>query len=157
MAKYYINQKFSLRDRFAVLDENLDDIFLAEGTFFSLGKQIRLTTLDGQELLYIKEKIWTFLAQFEFYIGNQLVCEMKQDFAFFRKKYTVITPQWTIEGDVWSFNYEIREGSELIATIRKEWFSFMDAYEIDVFVEEYTELVLGMVIAIDADLSDDGD
>lgn len=28
----------------------------------------------------------------------------------------------------------------------------MDAYEIDVFAEEYLELVLGVVIVIDADL-----
>lgn len=156
MSKYYINQKFSLRDRFAVLDENLEDIFYAEGEFLSLGKKITLSTLDGQELLFIKEKIWTLLSQFEFYIGDELICEMKQDFTFFNKKYTIVTPPWQITGDVWRYNYEIREGNELIATIHKEWFSFMDTYEIDIFVEEYVELILGLVIAIDADIENDG-
>ena len=77
---------------------------------------------------------------------------MKQEFTFFKKKYNIITPNWKITGDVWAMNYEIREGNQVIATINKKWFSFMDAYEIDVFAEEYLELVLGVVIVIDADL-----
>ena len=45
MAKYYINQKFSLRDRFTIQDENQKDVFVAEGKFFTLGKQIKLYTM----------------------------------------------------------------------------------------------------------------
>lgn len=156
MAKYYINQKFSLRDRFTIKNEDQQDVFFAEGEFFSLGKKITIRTMDGEELLFIKEKIWTFLAQFEFFIGEELICEMKQDFTFFKKKYNIVNPAWHITGDVWAFNYEIKEGNQTIATIQKKWFSWMDAYEIDVFEEDYTELILGIVIAIDADLSDDG-
>lgn len=156
MAKYYINQKFALRDRFTIKDENLEDIFIAEGKFFSLGKQIKIATMAGEELLFIKEKVWSFLSQFEFFIGDEVICEMKQELTFFKKRYKILSPSWRIEGDVWAHNYEIIEGNETIATIRKEFFSWMDAYEIDIFVPDYTELVLGIVIAIDADLEDDG-
>lgn len=156
MAKYYINQKFSLRDRFTILDENQTDVFAAEGKFFTLGKQIKLYTMAGEELLFIKQKVWTILSKFDFYIGDEHLCEMKQEFTFFKKKYTIVTPAWRIKGDVWALNYEILEGDRVIARIRKKIFSWMDAYEIDIFEEEYTELLLGIVIAIDADLENDG-
>jgi len=156
MTKYYINQEFSFRDRFTIKDENQRDVFAAEGEFFSLGKNITLSTISGEELLLIKEKLWTLLSQYEFYIGDNLICEMKQEMSFFKKKYNIITPPWRIESDVWDHNYEIKDDNETIATIQKEFFSWMDAYEIDVFEKDYTELVLGIVIAIDADLEDDG-
>lgn len=34
MAKYYINQKYSIRDRFKILDENQQEAFFAQGKFF---------------------------------------------------------------------------------------------------------------------------
>jgi len=156
MATYYINQQFSLNDRFTIKDEEQQDVFAAEGEFFSLGKNITLSTMSGEELLLIKEKVWTFLAQYEFYIADELICEMKQEFTFFNKKYTIVNSSWRIEGDIWDHNYEIKDGNQTIATINKEFFSWMDVYEIEVFQEDYTELVLGIVIAIDADLEDDG-
>lgn len=156
MTKYYINQKFALRDRFTIKNEKLEDVFTAEGKFFSLGKQITISTMSGEELLFIKEKVWSFLSQFEFFVGDEMICEMKQELTFFKKRYTILSPSWRIEGDIWAHNYEIMEGNETIATIRKEFFSWMDAYEIDIFEPDYTELVLGIVIAIDADLADDG-
>lgn len=152
MGKYYINQKFSFRDRFMVKDENMDDVFYAEGELFSLGKKIRLYTMDDEELLYIEQKVWTFLSNYKFYVGNQLISEIKQEFSFFKKRYNIVTPNWRIEGDAWSMNFDIYEGQELIAQINKKWFSFMDAFEIDVLNTDYLELILAVVIVIDADL-----
>lgn len=156
MTKYYMNQNFSLKDRFTILDAEQQDVFTAEGKMWTLTKKIMLQTMTGKELLLIDEKFNWFLPTFEFYIGDELICEMTSEFAWFKKKYNILTPAWRIEGDIWDHNYEIKEGNETIATIRKEFFSWMDAYEIDVFIEDYTELILGIVIAIDADLSDDG-
>ena len=155
MAKYYINQKFSFKDRFTIKDENQDDIFVAEGKFFSLGKQITISTMQGEELLFIKQKVWTFLSHFYFFVGDQKISEMKQEFTFFKKSYNILNPPWRIKGDLWDHNYEIMDGNQLIATIQKKFFSWMDAYEIDIINEEDIELVLGIVIAIDADLADD--
>lgn len=93
------------------------------------------------------------MSSYDFYIGTELLCTMKQQFAFFKNKYTIVTPSWRIEGSVWDVDYEIVEDNQVIARVHKKWFSWMDAYEIDVFEESYTELLLGTVIAIDADLS----
>lgn len=152
MSKYYINQKFSLRDRFTVQNENFEDMFYAEGEIFTLGKKIRLYTMAGEEMLYIQQKLWTILSKYEFFIGDELICEMKQEFTFFKAKYQIVMPNWNITGDVWAYNYEIRDEQGVVATINKKIFSFMDAYEIEVFEEDYLELILGVVIAIDADL-----
>lgn len=157
MSRYYINQNFSFRDRFRITNENQEDVFFAEGEFLSFGKKIRLYTMDGEELLFIKEQIFKFLSQYDFYIGDQLVGEMKRELSFFKARYTMLQPDWTIQGDLWSHNYEIKAGNQMIAVIRKKVFSFMDAYEIEVYEEDFVEIVLGIVIAIDADLAKDQD
>lgn len=152
MATYYMNQKFSFRDRFTIKDEQMKDVFYAEGDFFTLGKRIRLYTMAGEEVLFIRQKLLSILSQYEFFIGEQLVCEMKQQFAFFKQTYNIVTPHWEITGDVWDLNFDIHDNRGIIARINKKWFSFMDAYEIEVFEEEYIELVLGVIVAIDADI-----
>ena len=152
MSRYYINQNFSFRDRFTIKNEAQEDIFFAEGEFLSFGKKIRLYTMDGEELLFIKEKIFKFLSQYDFYIADQLMGEMKRELSFFKARYTMVQPDWTIQGDLWGHNYEIKDGQQLVAEIRKKVFSFMDAYEIEIFEEDFVELILGIVIAIDADL-----
>lgn len=153
MSVYYINQNFSFRDRFTIKDENQEDIFFAEGELLSLGKRITLRTMDGKELLLIKEKFFKLLSKYDFYIGDQRIAEMERKWSFFKARYQMLAPNWAIQGDIWSYNYEIKEGDQLIARINKKIFSFMDAYEIEVFDEGYVELVLGIVIAIDADLA----
>lgn len=155
MSRYYINQNFSFRDRFRITNENQEDVFFAEGEFLSFGKKIRLYTMDGEELLFIKEQVFKFLSQYDFYIGEQLVGEMKKELSFFKARYTILQPDWTIQGDLWSHHYEIKDGQQLVAVIRKKVFSFMDAYEIEVYADDFVELVLGIVIAIDADLAKD--
>lgn len=153
MSVYYINQNFSFRDRFTIKGENQQEIFYAEGELLSFGKRIRLYTMDGEELLLVKEKIFRWLSEYEFYVGDQLVGEVKRELSLFKPRYSMVSPAWTIQGDVWSYNYEIKEEDEIIAVINKKFFSFMDAYEIEVYQEDSVELVLGIVIAIDADLS----
>lgn len=152
MAKYYIDQKLAFGDYFSIKDENLEDVFIAEGNFFTFGKKIRLRTVQGEELLLIREKVLRLLSQFEFVIGDQVVGEMKRKFTFFKKNYEITSPNWEIRGDVWDHNYEILENGRIIARVTKKWFRLMDAYEIDVEDPEALELILGIVIAIDIDL-----
>lgn len=152
MAKYYIDQKLAFGDYFSIKDENLEDVFIAEGNFFTFGKKIRIHTVQGEELLLIQEKVFTLLSRFEFIVGNQVVGEMKRKLTFLKKSYEITSPNWEIQGDVWSHNYQILENGRIIATITKKWFRLMDAYEIDVEDSEALELILGIVIAIDIDL-----
>lgn len=141
-----------MRDRFTIKDENLEDVFVAEGEIFTIGKKITIRTMDGEEILFIREKVLTLLSQFEFFIGEQLIGEMNRKFTFFKKSYQITTPNWHVQGDIWSHEYQILEGEQVIAKISKKWFQLMDAYEIEVENPNYLELVLGIVIAIDVDL-----
>lgn len=153
MSTYYINQNFSLRDRFTIKNENQQDVFYAEGKWLSFGKQITLQTLNGEDLLLVKEKVFRWLSHYEFYVGDQLVGEIKRELSLLQPRYRMIAPAWTIQGDIWSHHYEIKENQQLIAEISKKFLSFMDAYEIKIHQEASVELVLGIVIAIDADLA----
>lgn len=152
MAKYYINQKFAIRDRFTIKDENERDVFQATGELLSFGKKITLKTMDGKDLLLMKEKLFRLLSQYDFYVGDELICEMKREFTLFKPRYNIQFPNWEIQGDIWDHNYEITENGRVIARIRKKFFAFLDSYEIEIFNDDYTELLLGIVIAVDADI-----
>lgn len=153
MSRYYINQKFSIRDEFTIKNEQQENVFYAEGKFWSFGKKITLYTMAGEELLLVNEKLFKIFAQYDFYIGDELIGEMKRELSFLKPRYRMVSPAWTIQGDLWNYTYEIKDGRQVIARISKKIFSFMDAYEIEVFEEDYVELILGIVIAIDADLA----
>lgn len=153
MTLYYINQNFSFFDRFTIKDENQEDAFFAEEKALSFAKRIHLKAMDGEEILKIEEEIFSFLSHYNFYIADEKIAELKKEWSFFKPKYTMAFPDWTIEGNIWEHHYEIKEGEEVIARIDRKLLSFMDAYEIEIFKEDYDELVLGIVIAIDADLA----
>ncbi|MDN6195222.1 MAG: hypothetical protein L0I93_01865, partial [Atopostipes suicloacalis] len=99
------------------------------------------------------EEIFSFLSKYYFFVGEEKIAELKRDWSFFKARYQMVFPNWTIEGDIWDYHYKIKEEETVIARIDKKVFSFMDAYEIEVFEEDFVELILGIVIAIDADLA----
>lgn len=155
MTVYYINQNFSFFDRFTIKDENKEDVFFAEEKALSFAKKIHLKAMDGEEILRIEEEVFSFLSHYNFYIGEENIAELKKEMSFFKPRYKMAFPNWSIEGNIWEHHYEIKEEGDVIARIDRKLLSFMDAYEIEIFKKDYDELVLGIVIAIDADLAKD--
>lgn len=149
--KLYLKQHvFTFGDQFTVYDEKGNDRFYVEGEVFTFGKKLHITDLAGNELIYIEQKLFSFLPTYYIYRGDREVAEVVKEFTFFRHEYHINGLDWHITGDVFDHEYSMDDGQKTVATISKEWFTWGDAYEIDVDPSVEPVLALAVVLVIDA-------
>ena len=149
--KLYLKQHvFTFGDRFTVYDEKGNDRFYVEGEVFTFGKKLHITDLAGNELIYIEQKLFSFLPTYRIFRGDAQIAEVVKEFTFFRHEYTIGGLEWHISGDVFDHDYSIDDGTNTVATISKEWFTWGDVYEIDTHESVEPILALAVVLVIDA-------
>lgn len=76
------------------------------------------------------------------------------EFRFFKNNYSIVGPDWNIEGSIMAHDYRITEENDVIADVSKKWLSWGDSYLIDIYDERQHELLLGAVIVIDCVISE---
>lgn len=149
---YKIRQKiFSFGDKFTIVDGNDRGVFDVVGQVFSIGNKLTIYDIDGRETLYIEQKLFKLLAEYEIYNEGQNVALVKQQWSLFRPKINItsIYGDFTIEGDIISYDFTIYRDGRPVAIIRKELFTFTDFYTVDILVDKDHDFILGLVIVID--------
>ena len=153
--KLYLKQKiFSWNDKFTVYDADGNDKYYVEGEFFSFGKKLHVYDLDGKELAFIHQELFRFLPTYRINIDGYDVAEVKKHFTFFKHEYSVEGLGWSVHGDFWDHEYEITAGNIPIASVYREWFTWGDAYAIDINVGVREIDVLSVALIIDAVISE---
>lgn len=156
--KYYIKQHvFTFGDRFSIYDENGNERYFVEGEVFTFGKKLHLCAMDGRELSFIEQKLFSFLPRYSVIINGTEAAEIVKEFTFFRNVYTINGLGWTVDGDFMDHDYVIESEGKTVAAVSKEWFTFGDAYEINVADGIDPVLALSAVIVIDACLDAEKD
>ena len=79
--------------------------------------------------------------------------DIEKRLSFFRQIYIIEGLDWIIEGDITSHEYEIKQGTNLVASISKKWFKLTDTYEIDIKQDKDEIVALAVVLSIDAVLA----
>ena len=149
--KLYLKQKFfSIGDKFTLYDEAGNDRYYVRGEVFSFGKKLHILDLAGNELAMIRQHIWTFLPRYSVIIGGAEIAQVVKKFTFFRNEYVIEGLGWTVHGNMFDHDYEVYQGQTLVARVRKEWFTFGDAYEIDISPNTHLVTALAVVLVIDA-------
>src|SRR5690349_8661109 len=84
--RYLMKQKaFSFGDKFAIRNEQGDEVFFVKGEVFTLGHKLSFEDAGGNELLYISQKLLSFGPTYHLYRGNEHVATVKKElFTFFR-------------------------------------------------------------------------
>lgn len=154
MSTFYIKQAFSIRDSFEIKDSNNQAVWRAQGKVWSWKRKLQIQDLDGREVLRIEQKLWSFLPTYSIYLGDERVAEVKKKMTFLKSRYEIIPSDWTIQGDFWGFNFDICDGRNPIAHVKKTVFSWTDHYEIDVVDDQYALISCAFVIVIDAIAAD---
>jgi uncharacterized protein YxjI len=77
------------------------------------------------------------------------VAEIVKEFTFLRPKYSIIGPGWEVDGSFWEHDYEVTENGRPIVSIRKEWMTWGDTYELDIADTGNEVMALAVVLAID--------
>lgn len=148
--KYYMKSRFfSLKEDFWIKNEYGEDTFFVDKKFLSLGLQFDM--IKNNEILYsVKEKLLTFLSNYEISNNEQVIAKVNQKLSFMRDKIKVDSKygEFIIQGDLFDYNYRIYKDNVVIAKIEKELFAFTDNYRIDIEFEDEA-FILTLVVIID--------
>ncbi len=148
----YIKQKlFSVGDKYNIFDANENLIYKASGQLFSFGNKLHLCNSNDEELVFIKQKVLTFLPSFELYVRGELFATVKKEFTFFCKKINVESSlgSFVIDGNFFDHEYTITCDGKLLGTVSKEWLTWGDVYALNINTEENSEFFVALVLAID--------
>ncbi len=148
----YIKQKlFSFGDKYDVVDENQNLVYKGEAEVFTLGNKIHLLDMQEREVMFLKQRLMTFLPAFEIYQGDNLFATVSKEFTFFKKKINVDSSYGTfvIDGNFWDHEYTITCDGKLFGTVSKEWLTWGDVYALHINTSEHSEFFVALVLAID--------
>lgn len=154
MTLYMKQQIFSWSDRFTIKDDLGNDKYFVEGELFSWGHKLHVFDVGNREIAFIKQELFVFLPQFEVYVNGTHVVTVKKELTFFTPKYTLEGTDWTVDGDFWHHDYEIKSPAGYLASISKAYFTWGDSYQIDISSGVDEVLVLATVLAIDCVIAD---
>lgn len=142
---------FSWFDSYDVYNEKGEPIYTVKGQL-SWGHCLKIFDFQGEYVGTVKERIFTFLPKFEMYLGDSYFGCISKEFSLFAPRYHIDCCGWYIEGDIFSWDYNIYEqGGGRIATVSKQLFRLTDTYVIDVPNEQDVLCALMLVLAIDAE------
>ncbi len=148
--KLYIKEKvFIWGDQFTVKDETGADKYMVQGEVFSWGKKLHVYDMNGREAAFIKQEVFSFLPRYYMYCGEKQIAEIKKEFSLFFPRYSIEGLGWEIEGNFTAHDYQILQGSKPIVTIRKEWMTWGDSYELDIANPSDEIVALAVVLTID--------
>ena len=148
--KYYMKPKFfAIKEDFWIKNEYGEDTFFVDKKFLSLGLQFNM--IKNNEILYsVKEKLLTFLSNYEIYDNMEVVAKVNQKLTFMRDKIKVDSKygEFTIQGNLFDYSYRIYQDNIVVAKIEKELFAFTYNYEVDIDFEDEA-FILTLVVIID--------
>ena len=148
--KYYMKPKFfDIKEDFWIKNEYGEDTFFVDKKFLSLGLQFNM--IKNNEILYsVKEKLLTFLSNYEIYNSMEVVAKVNQKLTFMRDKIKVDSKygEFTIQGNLFDYSYRIYKDNMVVAKIEKELFAFTDNYQVDIDFEDEA-FILTLVVIID--------
>lgn len=148
--QFKIKQKmWSLGGKFTISDELGLPAYQVEGSFFKIPKTFTITDMQGELIAQIEKKVWTFLPRFNVTLRDGTSFGLKKDFTFFKPHYTIEDLSMEIQGNFWEMNFELLQNNQLIAKIDQEWLRMTSTYNIAIYEEQYADLVISLVIAID--------
>ena len=150
--KLFIKQKlFSWFDSYNVYDEQENIIYIVKGSP-SWGHRLHISDPQGNNVGTVQERVLTLLPKFELYLGDVYAGCISKEFSFFFSKYQIDCNGWQISGDLFDWDFEIKDKyGNTAVTISKQLWNFTDTYCIDVARPEDMLLAMMTVLAIDAE------
>lgn len=155
--RYQIKQRvLSMADSFTIKDEFENDRFIVKGKFFSFGNKLRIYDLNGREASYIEQEMFHFLPRYNIFLNETYAATVKKEMSFFKPSFYIESTMgnYTMEGEIFSHEFQVFKDGREVAHVSKKWFSFSDTYGVDIEDTENQEFMLSLVIVIDQILYD---
>ena len=151
MKTYLVKQKFRLGgERFDIKDDRGNIDYQVEGSFFQIPKSFTIYDAQGQTVSQISKIFLTFLPRFEIKLSDGTSFYIRKKLTFFRDKYEFDNLGLRIEGNIWDLNFKLLDDrDQVVAEITKELFHLTSTYQVNVYDEAYSDLVISLCVAID--------
>lgn len=155
--KFLIRQRiFSFTDSFIIKDELQKDRYLVRGSFFSLGDKLRIYDLSGNELVYIEQKLFRLMPEYELYLSGRMAAKVKKKFTLFSHRFEIESSlgSYTVEGNLLGLDFKILKNGFPVAVVSKKFFALSDTYGVEIMGNENEVFLLALVIVIDQTIHD---
>ena len=151
MKKYYFKEKFfKITDKYPILDENGNEVYFFDQDFKFVGYKAKLKDMDGNVLFDISKKVLSFLQTYyvDFYDGSHM--EINQKLSFLKRKVYIFYEgkELNLRGNYLDHDFEVYFKNDLIAEMNKKFFAFTDQYELTVYDENFTLLLIALCLCI---------
>ena len=151
MKKYYFKEKFfKLTDKYPILDENGNEVYFFDQDFKFVGYKAKLKDMEGKVLFNISKKILSFLQTYyvDFYDGSHM--EINQKLSFLKRKVSAFYQgkELTLKGNYLDHDFEVYFKNNLIAEMNKKFFTFTDQYELTVYDESLSLVLIALCLCI---------
>ena len=150
--RYIVRQRiFSFGDSFNITDEFERPVFQVQGKIFTLGNKLNIYDMAGNHLIYIEQKLFRFLPEYYIYRGDAQVARIKKQLTFFKSKFDIesVYGRFEMDGDIFSYNFNIYKDGRQVASVSKKFISFSDTYSVDIVEGEKDPFILSIVITLD--------
>ena len=151
--RYQLKEKiWTFKDSYVIKDEQGNPAFNIVGKWFSWGDNLSFKSSSGEELLQIKQVLWTFMPKYTILKNGQEVAEVQKKFSWFNQKFVLDVPgpnDYTISGSFWQREFEFLREGKVVANVSKKFWSWSDTYGIDIQDGEDVDLILATCIVID--------
>lgn len=151
MKEFLVKQRFTFGgEKFDIQDSQGNLAYQVQGSFLEIPKRFTIVNSQGQEISQITKKFLTWLPQFTIDMASGHSFYLKQKLTFFRDKYSVENLGLALEGNIWDLDFRLRTADgQLVAELSKELFHLTSHYSVKVYHDDYADLVISLVIAID--------
>ena len=134
LKKYVMKQKiWTLGETFVIKDETRTPAFYVKGKIFTVGDKLSFRNIDGDELAYISQKVFSFSPRYKIYRDQELIATIVKKIAPFKDLYVVHVPgadDFRVKGNFWKYEYAFTRNGRKIAFVSKKFFSWGDTYGI---------------------------
>ena len=153
MKKLYLRQKaFKITDHYPIRNANDEVEYYVDQDFKVFGLTVHVSDPNRQYLFTVNRKILSWMPKYwvDFADGSSLWLHSR--FKLFGSKIDIepFDLGFTVTGDVFSLNYEVRRHDKVVATIQRPLFSWGDRYELTIHDTDLQDLIVAIVITVDA-------
>ena len=152
--RYLMQQKFvSVGDDYNIKDQNGNQQFFVDGYGFSFGKRFSFQDPNRNELLDVKQRLFTFSPTFIIYKDKIPKAKVRRAMGAVRDVFhlTFLDSKKKIKivGKLVEHEYKFYDKKKMIAEVSKKWFRNTDTYAIDISGGQQDRFILATAVIVD--------
>jgi uncharacterized protein YxjI len=161
--RYKIRQiLISIGDDFWIENAAGKKAYKVDGKVFRIRKTLVFEDVNGKTLCTIKERLLAIRDTMTIVgpDGDQLAVIKKALLTPLRDRWSVNVkdgPDLMVQGNIFDYEYDIKQGWSKVAEISKKWFRLTDTYGVEIEAGQNDILILAVAIAIDMMAHDEDD